>query len=259
MVIGALAGIAFSMATASAATVGTPVNNDLFVAFRATDGTGATTSYIVKLGAYSTVTASSNSNLNTTLNLGNIAADLSATYGSDWATSENVTWSVFGIGASGSNTIYGSKQQTAIGVPSQDWTALDGTERSSTRTSISNVINGIGGYAGSNSTSNSLVGVLQANSNSVTSYAYQVGTGATDFGSLSGWSSIEAQSATGIANTGLDLYRIDGNGVTTRGYFTINNSGIIGFNAVPEPTSALLGLVGAGVLLARRSRKTASV
>lgn len=255
--IGAVAGIAFSLAAASAATVGAPQVNDLFVAFRATSGTGATTSYIVNLGQNATVTASSNSNLNTTLNLGNIATDLADTYGSDWATSGAVQWSVFGVGGAASSTLYASKQQGSVGVPSTAWPQLTSTERNSTYSQVNSVINGIGGYHGSTATSNSLVGTFQANSSSASSYAFQVGGGALDFGTLSSWSSIEGQSANGISTTALDLYRINANGVTSTGYFTISNTGVIGFTAVPEPTSALLGLVGAGVLLASRSRKKA--
>jgi MYXO-CTERM domain-containing protein len=78
--------------------------------------------------------------------------------------------------------------------------------------------------------------------------------GTTDFGSLSGWSSIEGDFGSGTSGTALDLYRIGGSWVSQLGTFTLTDAGVLNFTAVPEPSSAGTALALAGAALARRRR-----
>ncbi|MFD0895795.1 hypothetical protein KBB96_02335 [Luteolibacter ambystomatis] len=255
----AVTGVVLGAAAAKASvTVTAPASGDIFVAFRATDGQGSSTSYIVNVGQYSQFRdATPGSTI--TLNVGNIGADLVATYGSDWNTRGDVSWGVFGVSPGASPTLYASKEQPTVGVQSDPWIALSAANRTSTANQISPVLQGIGGYQGSTSTDNSNFGVLQTNSSSASSYYKQVGTGGTsDFGSLSGWNSIEGNFGDGTAGTALDLYRIGTTGVTTPGYFTISDSGVLSFTSnvspVPEPSVTLVAAAGLLLGISRRRR-----
>lgn len=255
----AVTGVVLGAAAAKAAvTVTPPASGDIFVAFRATDGQGSSTSYLVNVGQYSQFRdATPGSTI--TLNVGNIGNDLVATYGADWNTRGDVSWGVFGVSPSASPTIYASKEQSTVGVQSDPWLALSSGNRTSTANQITPVIQGLGGYQGSTSTDNSNFGVLQLNSSSASSYNKQVGTaGTTDFGTLSGWSSIEGDFGAGTAGTALDLYRIGSTGVTTPGYFTISDSGVLSFTStvtpVPEPSVTLIAAAGMLLGVSRRRR-----
>ncbi|MGC4017479.1 MAG: hypothetical protein QM755_23640 [Luteolibacter sp.] len=255
----ALAGVALGLATAEASvTVAAPTSGDIFVAFRATDGQGSSTSYIVNLGQYSQF-RDATPGTTITLSTGDIGADLVATYGSEWNTRGDVSWSIFGVTPGASPTLYASKEQTTVGIPSDPWIALSSSNRSSTANQITPVLQGLGGYQGSTSTDNNDAGVLQTNSSSASSYYKQVGTaGTTDFGTLSGWSSIEGDFGSGTAGTALDLYRIGSTGVTSPGYFTISDSGVLSFTStvapVPEPSVTVAAAAGLLLGVSRRRR-----
>lgn len=140
---------------------------------------------------------------------------------------------------------------------SSAWPSLNATSRNGTAGAITSVLEGIGGYSGSESTSNSPVATLQLNSAQASSYHQQVATlGTTDFGSLSQWGTIEASFADGASATALDLYRVSSAGVTRTGTFTLSNTGGLTFAApVPEPTATLLlGSAGFALILRRRRR-----
>ncbi len=242
---------------AGAATVSNPQSGDIFLGIRASGGQGASVSYLVNLGSdtqFRNVAAGSTFTVSTG---GNIALDLVATYGSNWNTRTDLSWAVFGVRASESSILYASREQSVVGQITPPWEALDVTGRNGTASAITSVLEGVNGYRGRESTAVSPVAVLQPNTAEASSYYKQVATaGTTDFGSLSGWTSIEGDFGGGTSGTALDLYRIAGSGVSRLGTFSLNNAGVLSFTAVPEPSAALTTLAAAGAVLLRRRRPT---
>jgi hypothetical protein len=87
------------------------VNGDILVGFRATGGAGSTKNLVVNIGAATALESATGA-----VNLGNINADLNATYGSDWATRTNLFWGAVGtvgsfnaIGTNPARTVYSSR------------------------------------------------------------------------------------------------------------------------------------------------------
>ena len=253
--VSTLAGLGFSLLSANAAVVAPPVNNDIFLAFRASGNLGATTSYLVNLGQYSQFRdATANSTI--TLSLGNLGADLVATYGSDWNTRSDLYWGIFGVSNTANPTVYASRAESTPGTLSNAWPLLDSISRGSTANQITSVLQGVSGYQGSEATSNSTVAAVQANTANTSSYNKQVATaGTNDFGSTSSWSSIEGNFGAGTAGTALDLYRISPSVVADPGHFTLSDSGVVSFTAIPEPSSAGLAAAGVLPLLTNRRRR----
>lgn len=256
----ALAGLLSAPILASAAVVSAPQPGDIFLAFRALGGTGAPTSYLVNIGVDTTYrNAAAGSNFNVAA-LGNIAADLVATYGANWNTRADVQWSIFGTRGTGFIANYASLPQSTTTLPSLAFNPQDQTQRSNVSGAINDVLVQPNGYLGREATVNSTVAVLQPNTGDSSSYAQQVGGGATDFGSLSGWSSIEGNFSSGTAATSLDLYRFSGtsssNTAALLGTFRISDNGTLNFAAVPEPGSAGLALLAGSLVWAGRRRRT---
>lgn len=252
----ALASLGVSLAPLQAAPVPDPVSGDLFVGFRVSGGAGGSQSYIVKLGLDTSFSTTPGTSF--TLNLGDLGADLEAQYGANWSTRNDLFWGIFGTRTSASPIVYGSRERLDPDTPSTPWVALDLTARNSVDSQIGSVLNNIGGYRGSEATSNSLFGTFQDNSGQASSYNFQVATpGTTDFGSLSQWGSIEGSFANGADDTVLDLYRIAGSGVTQRGSFSIDDEGVISYFVVPEPASALILVAGTVMLIGARRHRSA--
>lgn len=246
---------AITLSAHGAVVVAAPASGDIFLGFRASDGQGNATSYLVNLGQYSQFRdAEPGSTI--TLNLGNIGADLSVTYGDNWNTRGDLFWGIFGVSPSANPALYASKERSSFDEASDPWLSQSSGNRTSTANQITPVLQGLGGYQGSLSTDNSDVGVLQTNSSSASSYYKQVATaGTTDFGTLSGWSSIEGDFGSGTSDTALDLYRIASTGVTSPGYFTISDSGVVTFTAaVPEPSVSIAAAAGLLLTLSCRRR-----
>lgn len=222
----------FLITATQAAPVPSPNPGDIFLGLRSDTGTR---SYLINLGPDTTFRNAAAGSSFTVAGLGNIAADLVAQFGEDWHSQPGLSWGLFGERSTGFVTTYGSKARTNPATPTTPYIAQDQTARASTSTFINGVISQIGGYHGSEATANSPVATFQDNSSANSSYARQVGEGSTDFGSLSGWASIEGASASGIASTVLDLYRFSGtatsNTVTNLGSFTLSSTGVIRFTA----------------------------
>lgn len=228
-------------AVASADLVPNPAAGDIFLAFRATDGQGGETSYLIDLGQDTTFRNAAAGSVLTLTSIGDVGADLIATYGSDWATRPGVQWAVFGTRSSTSSSVYASRERNPVSSPSVAWPALALDSRNSTSSQISSVVEGIGGYRGRTATANSTVGTLQPNGTGASNYAFQVGTaGTSDFGTLSQWGTIEGTFANGVGGTALDLYRISGSTTTpvqNLGTFTISSAGVVKFTAASAAPS----------------------
>ncbi|RYD23870.1 MAG: hypothetical protein EOP88_02415 [Verrucomicrobiaceae bacterium] len=258
----AFALLASGIVSSQAAVVSLPADGDVFIGFRATAGNGSSLSYVVNLGQYSQF---SGQGAGTTVNLsgiGNIGSDLSTIFGAGWNTSANVKWGIFGRDDQGTVALYSSREQATVGTTGPAWGARSQTQRQSTSSRVGTVIFGTNGYNGSQSTLNSTVGVILENTVNGTpnqsSYAYQVTSGVTDFGTTSGWNDIEGDFGNGVAGTALDLFRTSSAGVDTPGFFTIGSGGALSFTAVPEPSAMLLGAAGTLLLVTRRRRSLAS-
>lgn len=263
----ALAAAALANMPAFAATVANPVNNDIFLGVRAAGGVGGSSTLLVNLGQYSTFASQqTNNDPYTTIalgGLGDLGADLVATFGANWNTRSDVQWGIFGRSSSGLVITYGSREQTTPGTVGEAWPIQDQTARTATSSAIGSVLNSTGGYRNSTATLNSAFATVQANSGQASSYAFQTGTaGTTDFGSLSGWGTIEGNFGNGVSGTALDLYKFyatDGTGltdsVTSPGFFTFSNSGTLSFTSIPEPSAALMGAAGVFMLLTNRRRQ----
>ncbi len=119
----ALAGIVLTTLPATAALVPNPQSGDLFIAFRASGGQGAESSYLINIGSdltYRNAAAGSSFDLS----LGNIAVDLIAAFGADWSTRDDLYWGVFGTRAAASSVLYGSKARADINTPSAAWASI---------------------------------------------------------------------------------------------------------------------------------------
>lgn len=216
-------------------TVPNPAAGDVFVGFRASDGQGAATSYLVKLGNDTTFRNAAQGSAFDVAGLGNTGADLTTAYGANWHTRSDLYWGIFSVRSGVSSTVYGSRARTELNTSAQAWPALTATGRNGTAGAITSVLEEVGGYKNSTATANSPAGTFQTNFSGAASYNFQVATpGTTDFSSLSQWASIEASFAGGAANAVLDLFRI-GTAVTHIGSFSINTGGTIRFTAVPLP------------------------
>ncbi len=257
--LSALAGITLTLMSAHAAVVAPPANNDIFLGFRASGNLGASTSYLVDLGQYAQF-AGATDNSTITLSLGNLGADLVATYGSDWNTRSDLYWGIFGVYNSANPVVFASSAEPTPGTLSNAWPSLSVIQRSSTASQISSVLSGTNGYQGSLATPNSYAAVLQTNTGNSSSYNKQVATaGTNDFGSTSSWTSIEGNFGAGTSGTALDLYRIASAGVTDPGHFTLSDAGVVSFTAIPEPAVSGLGGAGVFLLLSKRRRHNLSI
>lgn len=221
----------------AAAALGTPVPppqpGELFAGFRATDGQGSSTSYLIKLGQDTTFRNAAPGTSFAVAGLGGVGADLSAAFGTNWSTRPEVQWGIFGVRTSVNSTVYGSRGRVTAGVPAEAWPALTSTGRNAVAGAITSVLEEVGGYKASEATANSAVATLQTNTAEASSYARQVGTaGTTDFSSLSQWTSIEANFGAGPAGAVLDVFRVGSTGSTLLGTFSISAAGQITFAAV---------------------------
>lgn len=219
-----------------AAPVPTPAAGDVFVGFRAADGQGAASSYLIKIGPDTTFRNAAEGAVFEVAGLGNIGADLAAAFGSNWHSRNDLYWGIFASRLSVNSSVYASRARIN-GQPAEPWAALGQNSRNATAQTIVDVIFGLGGggYTGSEATANSPVAAFQPNSPSESSYSKQVATlGTSDFGSLSQWSSIEASFAEGAAAAALDFFRIGSTGSALVGTFSINASGAVQF-AAPSP------------------------
>jgi hypothetical protein len=221
-----------------AQTVPAPQPGDVFAGFRASDGQGSSTSYLIRLGQDTVFRGAAAGTAFDVTGLGSVGTDLAAIYGPDWHSRSDVQWGIFAVRTGVNSTVYGSRARTSPATVAAAWPFLTSTARNGTAGAITSVLEEVGGYKNSNATANSTVAALQTTFSGAASYAFQVGTpGTTDFGSLSQWTSIEANFASGAASAVLDLFRIS-TGVSHVGAFSISSAGVIRFTA-PAATGSV--------------------
>lgn len=233
----AFTGLALAWSGSStAAPVPVPASGDVFVGFRAADGEGAASSYLIKIGPDLTFRNAEEGAVFAVAGLGNIGADLAGAFGANWHSRNDLYWGIFASRLSVNSSVYASRARIN-GQPAEPWPALGQNSRNATAQTVIDVTLGLGGYDGSEATANSPVATFQLNSSSESSYSKQVATpGTSDFGSLSQWTSIEASFAQGAAGAALDFFRIGSTGSALVGTFTIDATGAIRF-AAPSAAS----------------------
>jgi len=225
-----------SIAYAGTPTATTYTADDLFIGFHSA---GSTSDYLVKIGQASTFTTTR------TLSIGSIALDLTAVFGSGWASDSTLKWGVIGttrlstVGSDPAHTIYASRQGNAS--TATPWNTGSINYLTTADAKIASMASA---YISKTSTANSTVGLIQNNIGTAanTAYAsYQTG-GANATGAAANLSfalftpSIEASSASGITDSSASLavYRLAPGAVapaTAFGTFSINSSGTVTFTA----------------------------
>ncbi len=288
-------GVAILAAPAMAVTT---TNGDLLVGFyQIVSGSVQANTYVFNLGQASLYRENALNNVsvstvNTGLASNNIGADLATTFGSNWADSGTVYWSIFG-GTNQSTTgdISGDVARTPyISMPVANYTGADSTAQPTVnqnfRGSVSNAIQAIN--AGANGTGTNVgnaAGAEIAASGNVgtsmdsffptnTSTQLSLGSelrGLFGSGTISGSTGLEGaldvyRYTNSTTATGVDLTvgMTSGNAALGVGQyigtFTIDGAGNLGIgqiSAVPEPSGALaLGLIGTIAGLGYRSRRT---
>lgn len=261
--------IAGSLVVAGSVHAVTFSNGDLYLGFRATGGTGSSFDYLVDIGQasiYRDATGSFVLNNAAGINIGNIGADLTAIFGSNWSTRSDLFWGVVGtvnpaIGSDPLNTEYASKGETVFGTPEVAWNRRANSAQNQANTAIgaSGLAGAFGNYS---STANSTRAAQQntVDANSWYSFVHAGDSGGATFNSSYN-SSLEGNFG-GATGNALDLFRMPvGSGAGTYlGNFTTDSSGNITFTsatAVPEP-SALTALAGGVALLGLMRRRSAA-
>ncbi len=251
-----------------AARAATYADGDLLLGFWSTN-VSVTQSVLVNLGAanfYRDQTTDI-----TSLSVGNLNADLTTAFGSGWATSSDVYWSIaagvvssLGVNGDTLNTLYASKEEAIYGThPATGFARQSSSTQAAPRAKIATaggtlVTPGLAnGSNGANSNA-----VLQDDTDAESWAAFNPGS--TSF-TYSTFGDIRGNATTGISTTALDIFRaLPGSGNSTyEGTFTIDslgnlNYGANGPGAVPEPTRAVLGVLGLGLMALRRRRPVKS-
>jgi len=262
--IGLLAAVAVALIAHSARAQGTLSysTGDLLLGF---EKSGVTANYVIDLGPASYILGLSGStNLTTALSLGNIAADLSGTFGGGWATTgsvgTNVQWGVIGGTSKTSNGLFGLPKNTILLTLGElnvgTHSAAPQTYSNSAQLGINNQIQSLG----------AAINNLTVTANSTKAAWDSSGTWSSDapssgaFGLTYGIEQPASGTYIGPANSVLDLYELQpsltGTGIY-EGSFSLDSSGNLSYiAAVPEPsTFASIGAGAAFLALFRRSRK----
>lgn len=248
----ALASLALLPSSGRAATT-TYANGNLFLGFHAFGS--ESNDYLVNLGA---ATQFDGKAPGYTITLGNISTDLSSgsLFGASWATRTDIYWGAI-AGDSLNNILWSSKQETVNGTVSTPWQK----KSSSTQSGVTSSIDSVGASFTQNTSASFTNSLIEAKSGAESYASWQPGYGNTDGANSNGISfaffnpTNEANSASGIANTRLDLFKIPNTNATGAGAgtydgtFSLSSAGVLTFSVVPEPStySALIG--GAAILV----------
>ena len=278
--IAAAASLVLCVTAASAATLvnGTNGAGELFIGFRATGGTGATTNIVLDLGSAAGFSALATGS---TVSLGNIGSDLATAFGSTWFNRTDVLWSaVSGNTATdiNTNTLYGGRSATGLfPLNTTGYARQANNAQGSVVTGILSAAAGAGGFTTSTTGSLSNVAIEDTTSN-VNSWTARAGVSFSS--SALAASGFEQAFAAGTLASGaegaLDIYRMVKTGTTdpdtaaTTGLgsyqmtVTVDSSGnltgeVLPLAAVPEPASLgslfSAALLGIGALRRKRGAK----
>ena len=221
------------------------------------------------------------------LNILNIKSALDQAYGTNWATKDNVYAGLAAVRSSSTSTtaaaVNGDPNRTIYTSVANDLVSDPGNRSGLGNTDMTTIAGRIismntkflgtndilqAGVADSNIDDQNpffASGILDTAFGSLAGGVAQVGT-ATSLGSFGDVSNVEfaldlhrilaTNGGTGTITAGLDS---EGNAIPLRtstyeGTITINSSGVVGFSAVPEPSSVMLLGLGAGALAFRRRR-----
>ncbi len=259
------AGGAALLAPSAHATNVSYTTGDLILGFELP---GNANNYLVDLGPASTF-INATSAFNATLNLGNLAADLSSNslFGSNWATNNatqgtNVQWGIIGAtsnilgGTNGVGGTFGLPKNTifltqAESSPGSGSAAPAETSQSAQGAWNSKIVPFASGLSSSSVTANSNFATIEAASGG---QSWSANTpGLTAFGTAFNIEQPLSGSNFGPTNSALDLYELlptnaggDGQGKLL-GTFTLSNSAALTYTPAPEPAS--LGLLAFGSTL----------
>lgn len=220
--------------TFTSASAQTPAyaNGDLLLGFRATGTPGSTETYLVNIGQAAIYRDATGA---ITLNsIGDIEADLIATFGNNWFDREDLYWGIVGgvfpaASGDGNNTLYATLQQVPFGTATDPLDRRAGSQQSSTNSQITGLKNSFvsGNYS---VTANSSVAAIIPTSDANSWEDFNDGT--LSFNTWNG--GIEGSFANSAEGTALDLHRmatsiVPGLNGTCEGTFTITDNGVITF------------------------------
>jgi hypothetical protein len=251
----ALATVSLTSLSASAQNVSASPT-DLILGFRVTDGTGlgATTNLEVDLGAETNFTAST---ANITLNQ-LVAADLTSTYGANWATRGDLAW-----GVAGDTTAPGGANSFDVTYSDTTTTPKDASTLTPPFNSIGVLSQGLSATAQTaNSTSAGKVDATSANG-----YTAQITQSPGDYGFFSSTGVTEVNDASGNPVGSDELFGFTQAGgrpapsATDLGTFSLSSDGALSFTgaapaAVPEPSAYALGLCAVILFFVLRRRQS---
>jgi len=239
MLLALAAGGAFLAPATQAQTV-TAVDGDMFLGIRAGGGTGATKDYVIDIGQ-----ASQFENATGVLvlsNLGNVGADLTATFGATWYNRSDIFWGIAGTTGQTSSingdpirTLFATAEEPTPGTESTPWVRLSGTAQSQTANKVIGMMNAfIGGTQ-----ANGIGATIQTTSDTNSWASYQPGGTSANSGpssiSFAVFNpSIEGSFGNGTSGSMLDLFRMQpsstpGINGDYLGRFIMNNSGQLTF------------------------------
>jgi hypothetical protein len=241
-------------------------DGDLLIGFYATGGTGATKDIVVNIGAAATFRDATG---DFSINLGNLGADLTATFGSNWSTRADLFWGVVGavqdtpVNGDGIWTLYAGKAEATIGVQGIGYNRGSVSTQSAPASKIAQVGNTY--ETNYTSTANSSVTAIQ-NTSDANSYAFYQSNGG--FTSFAYFNNAAGTFASGTSGTALDLFRMptgssSGPKGTYEGTFHIDNTGSVSYTTaptpVPEPGTVFIGIALVGFIAWRERSRLASL
>ncbi len=246
-------------ATTSQAAL-TYTEGDIFLGFRSTD-ISVTRSYLVNIGLGSTYR---DATATFTVPVGNIASDLATVFGPGWASDSKVFWAVVGTNNKFSSpatdgdparTLYSSLAGNGT-IPFADpigpLRQVSGTQVTPA-TRIDDMKNSWLTYTASTTATNA-ASMLNSDTQSYGTYA----SASQPFSYFA--TTMEGNFGSGVAGTSLDLFRANprtatGQTAPYEGTFTIDGTGNLTFNVIPEPTGAVC-LILTGLAFGARRRRT---